>query len=208
MMSEPAIAETLCLRTRDGRTLALTADRWFAEASAAEQDALDHAIGPALDIGCGPGRHLVALGQREVFALGIDISPVFVDVARRRGVNVLERSVFHRVPGAGRWRSALLLDGNIGIGGDPALLLSRVLGLLATDGRIILEIEPEDGADDVVEVRAETPTSRGPWFRWTTVGPQRLAWVARSAHLDLVETWNADDRCFARLERHHRRRES
>ena len=29
--------------------------------------------------------------------------------ARDRGVNVLERSVFDRVPGAGRWRSALLL---------------------------------------------------------------------------------------------------
>ena len=36
-----------------------------------------------------------------------------------RGVNVLERSVFAGVPGQGRWRSVLLLDGNIGIGGDP-----------------------------------------------------------------------------------------
>ena len=39
-----------------------------------EQRVLDHVIGPALDIGCGPGRHLVALAERRVFALGIDIS--------------------------------------------------------------------------------------------------------------------------------------
>ena len=31
--------------------------------------------------------------------------------------------VFGSVPGAGRYRTALVLDGNVGIGGSPALLL-------------------------------------------------------------------------------------
>ena len=126
--------------------LDLPVRRWFLPADPAEHPALDRATGPALDIGCGPGRHLIALAERGVFALGIDISPNMLDAARARGANVLERSVFDRVPGASRWRTALLLDGNIGIGGDPVALLSRVTELLAPDGRIIVEIEPRDVA--------------------------------------------------------------
>ncbi len=180
--------------------LDLPVRRWFLPADPAEHPALDRATGPALDIGCGPGRHLIALAERGVFALGIDISPNMLDAARARGANVLERSVFDRVPGASRWRTALLLDGNIGIGGDPVALLSRVTELLAPDGRIIVEIEPRDAPMGVVVVRAETATATGPWFRWTTVGPARLGSLARSVGLDVVDAWAVDDRCFAHLE--------
>ena len=188
------------LCTPEGRVLDLPVHRWFAAAGAAEQRALDHALGPALDIGCGPGRHLVALAEREVFALGIDISSQLLEVARRQGVNVLECSVFDRVPGVGKWRSALLLDGNIGIGGDPVALLSRIAQLLTIEGRLIVEIEPFDAADQVIVVRAETPVAAGPWFRWTTVGPRRLAAIARTVEYDVVDLWDAEDRRFARLE--------
>lgn len=188
------------LRTPEGHVLDLPVHRWFAAAGAAEQRALDHAVGPALDIGCGPGRHLVALAERAVFALGIDISTGLLDVAREQGVNVLERSVFGRVPGVGKWRSALLLDGNIGIGGDPVALLSRIDQLLAPDGRLIVEIEPYDSAERVVLVRTETPHATGPWFRWTTVGPRRLAVIARTVGFRVVDAWDAEDRRFAYLE--------
>ena len=43
-----------------------------------------------------------------------------------RGVAALLRDVFDPVPGEGRWETALLADGNIGIGGDPVALLERV----------------------------------------------------------------------------------
>ena len=58
-------------------------------------------------------------------ALGLDLSPVAVRLARARGAEAILRSVFADVPGAGRWRTALLLDGNIGIGGAPVPLLER-----------------------------------------------------------------------------------
>ncbi len=188
------------LRTPEGRVLDLPVHRWFAPAGSAEQLALDHAVGPALDIGCGPGRHLVALRERAVFALGIDISADLLDVARRHGVNVLERSVFDRVPGVGRWRSALLLDGNIGIGGDPVALLTRIAHLLTTDGLLIVEIEPFDTTAQVVLVRAEMSEAVGPWFRWTTVGPRRLETIARSVDFDIADVWDAEGRRFAHLQ--------
>ncbi len=189
------------LCTSEGHVLDLPAHRWFAAAGVAEERVLDETVGPALDVGCGPGRHLVALAERRVFSLGIDISPVFLDIARRHGVNVLERSIFDHVPGAGRWRTALLLDGNIGIGGDPVALLERLGDLLAPHGRLIVEIEPHDVADRVMLVRAETAYTAGPWFRWTTVGPSRLLAIARAVGLRVVDTWDADERCFVRLER-------
>ena len=52
--------------------------------------------------------------------LGLDLSPVAVRLARARGADAILRSVFADVPHAGTWRTALLLDGNIGIGGAPA----------------------------------------------------------------------------------------
>ena len=198
---ETAIASApLRLCTADGCALDLPVDRWFGPADAAEQRALDHAVGPALDVGCGPGRHLVALAEREVFALGLDISSPFLEIARGRGVNVLERSVFDRVPGVHRWRSALLFDGNIGIGGDPAALLRRIAELLRDDGRIIVETELGEGTDEVLLVRAEGIDAAGPWFRWTTVGPRRLQSIATALSLDVVDVWQDDGRCFTRLD--------
>jgi SAM-dependent methyltransferase len=193
-----AMTPRLC--TSDGRVLDLPVDRWFGPADAAELRALEHAVGPALDIGCGPGRHLVALKERHVFALGLDISSSFLDIARGRGVNVLQRSVFERVPGSRRWRSALLFDGNIGIGGDPTALLCRIAELLRDDGRIIVETEVHDGSDDIVLVRAETVDAVGPWFHWTTVGPRRLRAIADTLGLEVVESWEDDERAFARLD--------
>jgi SAM-dependent methyltransferase len=35
-----------------------------------------------LDVGCGPGRHSLALARRGIEALGVDLSPDFVDLAR------------------------------------------------------------------------------------------------------------------------------
>src|SRR5687768_14659686 len=127
-------------RFGDGRSLALPTGRWLGEPTPEEERVLDRAVGPVLDVGCGPGRHVLALKRRGVPALGVDVSPFAVRLARRRGAPAMEGSVFAALPGAGRWRSALLLDGNVGIGGDPAALLRRVAAVLSDDGRVLVEI--------------------------------------------------------------------
>src|SRR5262245_10811783 len=104
------------LRTADGDLVLLPLERWQAPPGPAEQPGLARAHGPVLDIGCGPGRHTRALASRGVMALGIDTSPSAVASARQSGCPVLRRSVFDRLPREGRWGSALLIDGNIGIG--------------------------------------------------------------------------------------------
>ncbi len=185
------------LRGEDGLARSVAADRWFGIAEPAEQRALDAVCGPALDIGCGPGRHVLALAERGVPTLGIDITEHALAHARARGVPVLSRCVFGPLPGRGRWRSALLLDGNLGIGGDPVQLLLRVRELLAGHGRILVEVEPPGHATDLGLVRFEIADTVGPWFEWASVNADQLDDVAARADCRVEQLWCDDDRWFA-----------
>jgi SAM-dependent methyltransferase len=199
MTSTSARAAALRLRGADGRVLSLPSDQWAGPPTEVDHRVLARADGPVLDVGCGPGRHLVALARAGVVTLGIDVSPPAVTLARARGAAVLHRSVFERVPGAGRWGTALLLDGNIGIGGDPALLLRRVATLLRPGGRILAELASGASGNTTGPVRLETSLGAGPWFGWTTVGEEALERVLPDA-LAVRETWADSGRCFARLD--------
>src|SRR5262249_54206860 len=135
---------------------------------------LARAVPPVLDVGCGPGRHVLALAERGVIALGIAITPAAIDLARRRGASVLARSVFDRVPGAGQWASVLLLDGNVGIGADPAALLERVGALLEPRGVVLVEVERSGTAPREEVVQLDIGGIGGPWVPWTAVGVDEL----------------------------------
>jgi SAM-dependent methyltransferase len=180
-----------------GRTLA--AERWAGPLTAADESVLARAEAPVIDVGCGPGRHVAALAGRGLISLGIDITPAAIAYARRRGAPVLERSVFDRIPGSGRWASALLLDGNVGIGGDPAMLLARVRSLLRPGGFVLVELDTRAYGDAVELVRLAFDGRLGPWFPWTRVGLDELTPIAADAGLNTTEVWEESGRCFARV---------
>src|SRR5579859_5683472 len=94
-------AAGLMLRTEDGRSLPLEIDRWCAPPDAADEELLSHCRGPVLDVGCGPGRLTVALTERGVPTLGIDIAWAAVNRVRDAGASALHRSVFDHFPGQG-----------------------------------------------------------------------------------------------------------
>jgi len=192
---------TACLRSCDGSLLCEDAS-WVSAATTADEHALRRVQAPVIDIGCGPGRHVVALAARGIPSLGIDITPLALRAARARGALVLERSVFDRIPGSGRWGSALLLDGNVGIGGDPAYLLHRVLGLLRPGGLVLVELGAPSPSSPTSTVRFELDGRPGPWFRWATVSVDGLATLATRAGAGIKERWCTDDgRWFATLAR-------
>ena len=68
----------------DGSRRPLPVDGWLQE-SPGDRSLLDRCEGPTLDIGSGPGRLTVALAERGIPALGIDITPYAVDLARSSG---------------------------------------------------------------------------------------------------------------------------
>jgi SAM-dependent methyltransferase len=190
----------LVLRDEDGDARPLPLEAWLGVAGAADRRVLDRARGPVLDVGCGPGRHVHALARRGVLAVGIDISPVAVALARRRGATVLEASIFDRVPGAGRWRTALLLDGNIGIGGHPEALLRRIAALLAPGGAVLVELAAPGTGAVSRRVRLEDGPTVSDWFAWASVGVDAVDGPARAAGLTVAERSRDDGRWFAALE--------
>jgi SAM-dependent methyltransferase len=188
------------LRWADGAVQPLPLERWLGPLCAADETVLARVEAPVLDIGCGPGRHVAALARRGVLALGVDISPAAVRHARSRGAAAIERSVFARVPGTGTWRSALLLDGNIGIGGAPVALLARVRALLAPGGAALVELEPPGLGVQRTRARLEHGATRSAWFAWARVGAESIECLAAAAELRATDTWSCDGRHFARLE--------
>jgi SAM-dependent methyltransferase len=192
------------MRRLGGPAAPLPLDDWSSPATAAELELLTTLSGPVLDIGCGPGRLTVALAERGTISLGIDASPFATAQTLARGAPVLCRSVFDTIPGEGRWRTALLFDGNIGIGGDPVRLLTRASRLLHPDGSLLVETGPPGSTTVVTEARLELPDHRGPWFPWAWVASNRLALFASEARLSVIEWFRPAGRWIARLERQRR----
>ncbi len=176
-------------------------DLWSSAASPDEHRLLRDVLGPVLDIGCGPGRLVEALRGRGVEVLGIDAAPTAIACARAHGREVVQRSVFDPLPAEGGWSTALLFDGNIGIGGDPARLLARVRELLTVDGLVIVEVEQPGTGIELGVVQFEVATGMVGWFPWCWVAADELAVLADGAQLRVVECRTVGGRWFTWLTR-------
>lgn len=179
----------------DGRTERLPVDQWR-DGRPGDDALLDRCQGPTLDIGSGPGRLTVALAERGLPALGIDVTPYAVEMTRAAGGMALLRDVFDRIPGAGRWQTVLLADGNIGIGGDPPVLLRRVAALLDRTGRAIVELGDTTRTE---WLRLRDGGQAGDWFRWAHLDVEAIGPCAGEAGLTVTTIWTEAARCFAEL---------
>jgi SAM-dependent methyltransferase len=186
----------LFLRRADGWLLPLEVERWCRGADSGDMSVLRLCAGAVLDIGCGPGRLVAALSRMGLPVLGVDTSPVAVSRTRRMGGAALRRSVFAPLPGEGRWQCALLLDGNIGIGGDPVALLDRVRELLAPEGRLYVEAASVE-VEERIEVRLDDGTGGyGSAFPWARLGRSALREAAVGAGWSVVCEWRYQERPF------------
>ena len=189
----------VALRFDDGATLNLDHRRWHAEPDDTELGLLERLPAPVLDVGCGPGRIVAALARRGVPALGVDPSAAAAALARQRGAAVLQRSVFDRLPGKGRWGAVLLFDGNVGIGGDAVRLLRRCRQLIRPDGAVLAEIAAPGSGWRTRQARIERDGLCSPWFPWTTVSVDAIGDVAWRAALRVTWLECRDQRWFASL---------
>ncbi|MEW2284020.1 class I SAM-dependent methyltransferase [Streptomyces sp. NPDC047841] len=216
----------LFLRRTDGWLLPLEVERWCARADPVDRAVLDRCEGAVLDVGCGPGRLVAELAARGRTVLGIDVSEAAVGHTVRLGGQALRRSVFEPLPGEGRWGTVLLMDGNVGIGGDPHALLDRVARLLRPGGLLIAETAAVD-VDERSEVRVVNGTDAetggdgpetdgrgvgagGPGseaggdgaFPWARLGTPALLRYAGRAGWRTVGQWTTGRRRFAALRSH------
>ncbi|OBH88566.1 MULTISPECIES: hypothetical protein [unclassified Mycobacterium] len=194
--------ERCWIRHDDGELRPLPAHRWLGvrcpddvcpgdgSGDAFDED-FDEAVtqmctGPTIELGCGPGRLVARLIQRGIPALGIDRSVAAIRLAGRGGAPVLLGDVFDPLPAMGLWQTVLLVDGNVGLGGDPRRILGRATELLARGGRCVAEFDAEDIGVRSRWVRLESAREVGPWFRWASVGVDSAAGLAAQVGLTLT----------------------
>jgi SAM-dependent methyltransferase len=202
--------ERCWIRHEDGELRVLPAHRWLGVQcpDGASGDAFDEVfdeavtqmcIGPTIELGCGPGRLVARLIRRGVPALGIDRSATAIRLAGRGGAPALLGDVFEPLPGVGRWRTVLLVDGNVGLGGDPRRILSRAAELLGRGGRCVAEFDAEAIGIRSRWVRLESAHDVGPWFRWASVGVDSAAVLAAQVGLSLTTVRLISGRVVASL---------
>jgi SAM-dependent methyltransferase len=131
-----------------------------------ERRAMRFVRGRVLDLGCGAGRVGLHLQSRGHDVVGIDISPLAVEVARQRGLADARLGTLDSAVRAGeRFDTILLLGNNLGLLAGK-WQGSRLLGKLAraaTDrGRILAgSYDPYDGASELARAYHARNRSRG-----------------------------------------------
>jgi len=172
----------------------LPVSAWTRPADHADHQILGLCEGTTLDIGCGPGRLTEALSALGHLALGIDVVEQAVELTRERGGTALHRDVFDALPGEGRWQTALLADGNIGIGGDPVALLGRVREVVDPRGRIVVELAGPGVPASSGWASLEGEAHRSRPFRWAVVGVDDAAALAQDVGLVVHGLHQIEDR--------------
>lgn len=193
--------ERCWIRHEDGGLKALPVDSWLVDTAdpVFDRAIVDLCCGPTIDLGCGPGRLLVGLMERGLPALGVDKSPVAVELARSSGVPAVCGDLFEPLPGSGRWQTALLADGNVGLGGDPWRVLRRAGELLQSGGECLVEFDTAISGVASQWVRLESTLKIGPWFKWASVGLDCAARIAADVGLTLRTVHPIGDRVIASL---------
>lgn len=167
--------------TVDGEPSRLPVEDWVRTADAADHALVSCCTGPTVDLGCGPGRMTVALAARGLPSLGVDVLPEAVAQTEARGGRAVCRDLFDPVPGEGWWATALLADGNLGIGGDPLALLGRVRRLLVPGGRVVAEVHPPGTPSGPLLARLACSCGDSSEFRWAVVGADVIGSIAAEA---------------------------
>lgn len=187
-----------------GLTIDLDIARFCDEPNRAERRFLKTLDGPILDVGCGPGRAAAFLRDRGVASLGLDISASLVELARENGALCVHQSIFDPVPFEGRWDQVLLLDGNIGIGGDPTKMLERLRNVVRPGGQAFIEVSLSGPTRQLI-VREHRHGATGEPFSWAVVSMDGIddllaqsGWACKHVHTirdrQPGERWRTFDR--------------
>ena len=133
-----------------------------------------------LDVGCGPGRHSLALARRGIDVVGVDHSPAFVrlarDAAAAEGLSAtFEELDVRELDRPGEFDAAICLcQGGFGLlgGRDETAVFGRIAAGLRPGGRLavsafsavfaVRHLEAGEEYDPATGVLHEVATVRGP----------------------------------------------
>jgi len=182
-----------------------------------QQQAMEYAQGAVLDVGCGAGRHALYLQARGLDVLGVDQSPLAIEVCRLRGLEKTRvasiTQVSHRL---GQFDTILMMGNNLGLLASyqrARWLLRRFWTLTTAHGRIIAEtLDPYQTLDPLhleyqawnrnrgrmsgqIRLRLRYRKYEGPLFDYLFVSREELA---RIVHGTGWNVWRILDSADAR----------
>ena len=187
----------------------------------AEAAGLAAARGRVLDIGCGAGRHALVLEERCLAVVGLDVSPLALQVARRRGLRHTVWASATALPfTAASFDSFLLLGNNLGIGGDvegTVAMLCRLRRLARAGGLVIARCRNPTARDNPVHLAyhernrargrpvgqvtmcVEYSGHIGPWFDLLLMTPAEVEDLAERAGWRVEQVLSARSGLFTVL---------
>ena len=168
-----------------------------------EQMALDMAKGKTLDVGAGSGCHSLALQEKGIDVIAVDISPLSVETMKQRGVRNVLCQDFFTLAGQ-KYDTIFMLMNGIGIVGTLERMpeffkqLDRILapgGQLLCDSSDIsyvfededgfIEYPDEDGYYGELSFRMQYKDSIGEPFPWLYIDADTLKSVAEDNDYDV-----------------------
>lgn len=166
--------------------------RWSAE----EKRALRYARGRVLDIGCGAGRHSLYLQGKGLEVVGIDNSPLAIEVCKKRGLKRAEIVPINKINSRlGVFDTVIMLGNNFGLFGSyqgAKRLLNILSRITSAHARIIATSNDVYKTDNPVHLKYhEMNRKRGrmagqlrlrvrylhytnPWFDYLIVSPEEM----------------------------------
>ena len=168
-------------------------DEWYPHL----RKAMKYVRGRTLDIGCGAGRVSLHLQQNGVSVVGIDHSPLAIQICRERGLSDARVCPVTRISAAklGIFDSILLSGNNFGLLKNPKRarwILRRFYKMTTDGGRIIAETTDPYATDDPAHLayqernrahgrmsgqyrhRERYRNLKGPWFDWLFVSRDEM----------------------------------
>ena len=173
-----------------------------------ERKALRFVRGRVLDIGCGAGRVALELQKRGHAVVGIDVSPLAIEICRRRGVNDVRRLPFTKIDSSlGRFDTIVMFGNNFGLFENEKRarwLLRRLRGLTGADARIVAVSHDPYGTESPehlayhernrargrmpgqIRGRLRYRGETGPWFDYLMVSPTEMESIVEGTGWTLV----------------------
>ena len=214
--------EPLILRREDGRenefpleALFSSHHEWFEW----EKEALEHAEGRVLDVGCGVGRHSLWLQEKGFDVVATDVSPLAVEVAKARGLkNVIVLLAQNLAFTPSSFKTILLMGNNFGMCGTIAEtkdMMKQLHRIIASNGIAVvtsLDVtktsDPEHLAYQELNRKRGRPVGQatlrleyrddiGEWFYLLNVGPELMEEICKPVGWIIERIYRTGNKLYA-----------
>ncbi len=183
----------------------------YAKWDANERKAIRLARGRVLDVGAGGGRVSLYLQAKGLDVLAIDISPLAIDVCKRRGVKNARVLDFAKIDQRlGSFDTIVLYGNNFGLFGSPTRakrLLRRLHRMTSPQARILGEtVDPHQTTNldhlayhrfnrkrgrmaGQLRIRARSRALKTPWFDYLFVSRTEMRTIVEQTGWRVVRTY-------------------